>query len=182
MTTGFGTISFIEEFHNAGGGAGRAAAARPSTSGSGAGRREGAGADVAGESGGRSAPVYCSRRRRALPCPTPPGRGGREGRREGGQRPPERAQPLRRRRRRQEGASGRRRRPGAVNPLPPLRSASPGGERARHAGVSAGQPGSGTGSGHGLRVPLQVHHHRRHRCWEIMFIVTVYRQAVSTSP
>lgn len=46
------------------GGKGRGAASRLSISGSEAGRREGAGADVAGGSGGSSAPIYCSRRRR----------------------------------------------------------------------------------------------------------------------
>lgn len=55
------------------------AASRLSVSGSEAGRCQGAGADVAGGSGGRSAPVYCSRRRRVLPFPAPAGP-----RREGG--------------------------------------------------------------------------------------------------
>lgn len=52
------------------------------------GAARGAGADVAGGSGGRSAPVYCSRRRRRLlPFPAPAGsrrEGGREGRRTAG--------------------------------------------------------------------------------------------------
>lgn len=92
----------------------REAASHLSISGSEAGRCEGAGADVAGGSGGRSAPVYCSRCRRVLPFPAPAGP-----RREGGRTDSrtERTEPLRQRRR---GGGGRRERAGGGAARGPL--------------------------------------------------------------